>query len=146
VPWDILIAVVGGLLLLWVSLVAVLWVAKPDDASVTDALRLLPDVVRLVSRLARAPEVPRRVRVALFVLLAYLASPIDLVPDFVPVLGYADDAVVVAFTLRWVARVAGPEALERYWPGTPDGLDAVQRLARIQASGNDSGRGSVERP
>jgi uncharacterized membrane protein YkvA (DUF1232 family) len=138
VPWDIVIAVVGGLLLLWVALVLVLWVTKPDDASITDALRLLPDVVRLVSRLARAPEVPRRVRVALFVLLAYLVSPIDIVPDFIPVLGYADDAVIVALTLRWVARHAGADALERHWPGTPEGLDAVRRLTRIQADGNDT--------
>jgi uncharacterized membrane protein YkvA (DUF1232 family) len=138
VPWDIVIAVVGGLLLLWVALVLVLSVTKPDDASITDALRLLPDVVRLVSRLARAPEVPRRVRVALFVLLAYLVSPIDIVPDFIPVLGYADDAVIVALTLRWVARHAGADALERHWPGTPEGLDAVRRLTRIQADGNDT--------
>ncbi len=137
-PWDIVIAVIAGLVLLWVALVVVLWVTKPDDASVTDALRLLPDVVRLVARLARAPEVPRRVRVALFALLAYLASPIDLVPDFIPVLGYADDVVVVALTLRWVARHAGADALERHWPGTPEGLDAVRRLARIQSSGNDT--------
>jgi uncharacterized membrane protein YkvA (DUF1232 family) len=138
VPWDIVIAVVGGLLLLWVAVVLVLWVTKPDDASITDALRLLPDVVRLVSRLARAPEVPRRVRVALFVLLAYLVSPIDIVPDFIPVLGYADDAVIVALTLRWVARHAGADALQRHWPGTPEGLDAVRRLTRIQADGNDT--------
>lgn len=137
-PWDIVIAVVGGLLLLWVALVLVLWVTKPDDASITDALRLLPDVVRLVSRLARAPEVPRRVRVALFVLLGYLVSPIDIVPDFIPVLGYADDAVIVALTLRWVARHAGADALERHWPGTPEGLDAVRRLTRIQTGGNDT--------
>ena len=137
-PWDIIIAVVAGLILLWVALVVVLWVTKPDDASITDALRLLPDVVRLVARLSRAPEVPRRVRVALLALLAYLASPIDLVPDFVPVLGYADDAVVVALTLRWVARHAGMDALQRHWPGTPEGLDAVRRLARIQAGGNDT--------
>ncbi len=137
-PWDIVIAVVGGLLLLWVALILVLWVTKPDDASITDALRLLPDVVRLVSRLARAPEIPRRVRVALFVLLAYLVSPIDIVPDIIPVLGYADDAVIVALTLRWVARHAGADALERHWPGTPEGLDAVRRLTRIQARGNDT--------
>ena len=145
-PWDIVIAVIGGLVLLWVVLVAVLWVTKPDDASITDALRLLPDVVRLVTRLARAPEVPRRIRVALFALLAYLASPIDLVPDFIPVLGYADDAVIVALTLRWVARHAGADALERYWPGTPEGLDAVRRLARLQAPGNDSSTDGVQRP
>jgi uncharacterized membrane protein YkvA (DUF1232 family) len=65
-------------------------------------------------------------------LLGYLALPVDLVPDFIPVIGYADDAVVVALALRSVVRRAGPEALERNWPGTPDGLAAVLRLARIR--------------
>ena len=145
-PWDIVIAVVAGLVLLWLVLVVVFWVTRPDDASIADALRLLPDVVRLVARLARAPEVPRRVRVGLLLLLAYLASPIDIVPDFIPVLGYADDAVIVALTLRWVARHAGVDALERYWPGTPEGLDAVRRLARIKAPGNDAATDDVQRP
>lgn len=137
-PWNVVIAVVGGLLLLWAAIVAVLYAAKPDKVSVADALRLLPDVVRLVARLARAPEVPRRIRIALFVLLAYLASPIDIVPDFIPVLGYADDVVIVALTLRWVARGAGADALARHWPGTPGGLDAVRRLARVHETGNGS--------
>jgi uncharacterized membrane protein YkvA (DUF1232 family) len=131
VAWDVVVGVAVGLLLAWVLLIGALWLAKPDETTLREALRLVPDVVRLVSRLARAPEVPRGVRLGLLVLLAYLASPIDLVPDFVPVLGYADDAVVVALTLRWVVRHAGVEALERYWPGTPEGLDAVRRLTRI---------------
>jgi uncharacterized membrane protein YkvA (DUF1232 family) len=146
VPWDIVIAVVGGLILLWAVLVIVLWVTKPDDASITEALRLLPDVVRLVARLARAPEVPRRIRVALLLLLAYLASPIDIVPDFVPVLGYADDAVIVALTLRWVARNAGADALEHFWPGTAEGLASVRRMARIETPGNDAWPDGVQRP
>lgn len=137
-PWDAVVAVVGGLLLLWAALVALLIAARPDAISVADALRLLPDVIRLVARLARADEVPRRVRIALLVLLAYLASPIDIVPDFIPVLGYADDVVIVALTLRWVARRAGPDALTRYWAGTPAGLDAVRRLARVHGIGNDA--------
>lgn len=57
--------------------------------------------------------------------------PFDLVPDFIPVVGYADDAIIVAFALRSVVRKAGPEALSRHWPGTPEGLTAVQRLAGI---------------
>ena len=55
----------------------------------------------------------------LWLLLGYLALPIDLVPDFIPVLGYADDAIVVALVLRSVVRRAGPDAIERHWPGTP---------------------------
>ncbi len=70
-------------------------------------------------------------RVRLVLLLAYLALPVDLVPDFIPVVGYADDAVAVVLVLRSVARAAGPEALERQWPGTPEGQAAVRRLARV---------------
>jgi uncharacterized membrane protein YkvA (DUF1232 family) len=68
------------------------------------------------------------VRVRLWLLLGYLAMPIDLVPDVIPVIGYADDAIVVALVLRSVVRRAGPDAVVRHWPGTPDGLAAVQRL------------------
>jgi len=53
------------------------------------------------------------------------------VPDFVPALGYADDAIIVAWVLRSVVRRAGPEAVRRHWPGSPDGLDAVWRLCRL---------------
>jgi uncharacterized membrane protein YkvA (DUF1232 family) len=129
--WPAVLGVLGGLLLLWLALVGALWVAKPDQLRLREALRLLPDVLRLLRRLTADPAVPRRVRVHVWLLLAYLASPIDLVPDFVPVLGYADDAIVVAAVLRSVVRAAGPQVLESHWPGTPEGLTALRRLARI---------------
>jgi uncharacterized membrane protein YkvA (DUF1232 family) len=92
---------------------------------------MLPDLVRMLRRLAADPDVPRGVRIRLVLLLAYLALPIDLVPDFVPVLGYADDAVVVVLALRSVVRRAGPDALARHWPGHPAGLRAVHSLAGL---------------
>ena len=126
--WPVLAAVLGGLLLLWLVLLVVLWKAAPEQTRLRDALRLLPDVIRLVKRLAGDRSLSRGVRVRLLLLLAYLAFPLDLVPDFIPVLGYADDAIVVVLVLRSVARSAGPQALERHWPGTPDGLAAVRQL------------------
>lgn len=129
--WQMLVGVLGGLLLLWVVLIVALWVAKPDAMKLREAARLLPDLVRLLKRLAGDASLPRGVRVRLWLLLGYLAMPIDLVPDFVPVIGYADDAVVVAIALRSVTRRAGPEALDRHWPGTPEGLAAIRRLAGI---------------
>jgi uncharacterized membrane protein YkvA (DUF1232 family) len=118
-----------GLAVLWLILVAVLLAARPGREVVTESLRMLPDLVRLVSRLARDATLPRGVRVRLWLLLGYLVSPIDLIPDFVPVLGFADDVIVVALALRSVVRRAGPDALSRHWPGTPAGLAAVHRLA-----------------
>jgi len=129
--WTALIGLGSGLAVMWLALLVALWSGRPDQQSIREALRLLPDVVRLLRRLAADSTLPRGVRIRLWLLLAYLAMPFDLVPDAIPVLGYADDAIVVAVGLRSVTRRAGPEALERHWPGTPDGLAAVRRLARI---------------
>jgi uncharacterized membrane protein YkvA (DUF1232 family) len=121
----------GGLLLCWLVLVAVLWVARPDELTARELLRLLPDVLRLVRRLAGDRTLPRGVRVRLWLLLGYLAMPLDLVPDVIPVIGFADDAVAVALVLRSVVRRAGADAVTRHWPGTGTGLAALRRAARL---------------
>jgi uncharacterized membrane protein YkvA (DUF1232 family) len=126
-----LVGALGGLLLCWLVLMAVLWTTRPDEMRARELLRLLPDVLRLVRRLAGDGTLPRGVRVRLWLVLAYLAVPIDLVPDFVPVLGHADDAIVVALVLRSVVRHAGAAAVERHWPGTPEGLAALRRASRL---------------
>lgn len=138
--WQVLASVVGGVILLWVVLIAFLWLEQrrhPDRASLRDLLRLAPDVIRLVKRLVSDPTVSIGVRIWLVALLVYLLSPIDLVPDFIPVLGYVDDALIVAIALRYATRRAGNDAIERHWPGTPEGLAAVRRLAGLQSRGPD---------
>ena len=100
-----------------------------ERPSLGEMLRLLPDLLRLLKRLAGDKSLPRGVRVRLWLLLAYLAAPLDLVPDFIPVIGYADAAIIGALALRSVARRAGTQALHRHWPGTPGGLVAVLRAA-----------------
>ena len=132
--WSILLSVVAGLVLIYLVLLGLLWRSRslyPGTVSMRDALRLLPDLIRLLRRLAADPNVPRGVRVRVFLLLAYLLSPIDLIPDFVPVLGYADDVIIVAIALRSVTRRAGQDAVERHWPGTPQGLQVIRQFARI---------------
>jgi uncharacterized membrane protein YkvA (DUF1232 family) len=132
--WGVLVAAVGGLVVLWLVLVAALYVLgrrTGEPARLREALRLLPDVVRLLRRLASDDELPRGVRLRLVAVAAYLAFPLDLVPDFIPVAGYADDVLVVALVLRSVARRAGVDAIDRHWPGTPSGLRAVKRLAGL---------------
>ncbi|MGW5158393.1 YkvA family protein [Nonomuraea wenchangensis] len=129
--WDLLIGVAAGLLVAWLALIGVLAIVRPRGGLLREALRLLPDVLRLVRRLTADPDLPRGVRVRLALLLAYLAFPIDLVPDFIPVLGYADDAVIVIAVLRSVVRRAGVQAVRRHWPGTDDGFAALARLTGI---------------
>jgi uncharacterized membrane protein YkvA (DUF1232 family) len=132
--WTISLGVVGGLVLVWAALAAVLWLTKPDEYALKEALRLLPDLIRVIKRLAADPDTPRGVRIRLALVLVYLALPVDLIPDFVPVIGYADDAIIVALVLRSAARRAGPDALARHWPGTPEGLNALKRLCRLNNS------------
>ena len=130
--WDVLIAVVGGVVLVYAALLVLLalyaW-RHPETVGFKDALRLLPDLLVLLRRLAADRSLPFGIRARLLLLLVYLASPIDLVPDFLPVIGYADDAIIVALVLRSVIRRAGDAPLARHWPGTPAGLALVRRLA-----------------
>ena len=132
--WSIPLGILAGLLLLWLVFAVVLWFAKPDEYAIRDALRLLPDLLRLIKRLAADPETPRGVRIRLILLIGYLALPIDLIPDFIPVLGYADDAIIVAVVLRSATRAAGSDSLDKHWPGTPEGLLALKRLCRLNAA------------
>ncbi|MGI8532648.1 MAG: YkvA family protein [Geodermatophilaceae bacterium] len=135
--WQTLLGILAGLLLVYVVLLVLLWRyarRHPDTITLRAAPRLLPDLLRLIRRLAADKTVPTGVRVRLVLLLVYLASPIDIIPDFVPVIGYADDAIVVALVLRAVTRRAGPDALDRHWPGTPEGLRLIKQLAGLPAS------------
>lgn len=128
----LLLGVAAGLVVVYLMLVITLWVAYRNNRNTSllrESLRLLPDVVRLVRRLTKDPAVPRGVRIRLGLLLAYLMMPIDLIPDVIPVIGYADDALIVAIALRSVIRRAGVDAIDRNWPGTADGLAVIHRLA-----------------
>lgn len=132
--WQILLSALAGILLLWLLLVTALWWQQrhqPGGASLRDLLRLAPDIVRLLKRLATDRTVSLGVRIWLGILLVYLLSPIDLIPDFIPVLGYADDAIVVAIALRFATHRAGAPAVARHWPGTPEGLAAVLKLVGL---------------
>ena len=130
--WEVVLGIAAGLLACWLAIVVIVWRRRPNVASVKEATRMVPDVIRLTRRLASDRSLPRGVRVRLWLLVGYLLSPIDIVPDFVPVVGYADDAVIVAVILRTVVRHAGADAVTHHWPGTEEGLSAVKRLAGIR--------------
>ncbi len=129
--WRVLLGLLAALAVAWAVLAVFLLIAKPRGSLAKEAVRLLPDTFRLLRRLAADRTLPRGVRIRLWVGFAYLAFPFDPIPDFLPVIGYADDAIVVALILRSVVRRAGPDALRRHWPGTEDGLAVLWRVARL---------------
>jgi uncharacterized membrane protein YkvA (DUF1232 family) len=139
--WETLLGIGIALVAAWLGLVTVLLAVKPKGGLLTEALRLLPDLLRLLRRLAADPSVPRGVRIRLWLLLAYLAIPIDLIPDFVPVLGYADDAIIVTLALRSTVRHAGLDAVRAHWPGSHDGFAALCRLTGLPRGNRTAGAG-----
>jgi uncharacterized membrane protein YkvA (DUF1232 family) len=127
--WEWLLVAGAVLLVLWAALVLWLYVAGRR----TDARALatfIPDCIVLVARLLRDERVPRRSKVLLIGLAAYLALPFDLVPDFIPVAGQLDDAILVAFALRHLVRATGPAILREHWPGPERSLEVLLRVAR----------------
>jgi len=114
----------------YVLLLVILLLARPDGVTLRDAARILPDLLRLVGRLARSAEVPRAPRAGLWLLFGYLAMPLDVVPDVIPVVGHADDVIIAGLVLRWVLRRTPTATVRAAWPGSPDGLRALRRLTR----------------
>jgi uncharacterized membrane protein YkvA (DUF1232 family) len=133
---DLAIGLAAALLLAWVALVVALLIVRPRDGLLREALWILPDALRLIRRLAADKTLPPGVRVRLVLLLIYLAIPFDPIPDFIPVLGYADDAIVVAAVLRSVVRRAGLDAVRARWPGSDHGFAALTRLTGLTKHAN----------
>lgn len=100
---------------------------------VTEVLRALPDLARLLARLVLDPRLPRAVKLLLAAAAVYLASPVDLLPDVVPVLGWIDDVLVGAVVLDGILNWVDRRLILRYWPGSPASLDRVARAARLLA-------------
>ena len=90
--------------------------------------RAVPDLLVLFRRLLRDGRVPLGTKALVALTVVYLVSPLDLVPDVIPVLGQLDDALVAVFALRRVVRVAGPEIVAEHWPGPARSLAVVLRL------------------
>ena len=118
----------GGTLALWISLIVVLLLfGRQHDA--LELARFIPDCIVLLRRLLHDPRVPRRVKIALSLLISYLALPFDLVPDFIPVAGQLDDAILVAATIAYVAHHTGSALIQELWPGSERGLRVILALA-----------------
>jgi len=122
------ISIVVAFATLWLILVLALIAARPKGLRASDAARMMPDLVLLVRDLARDRSIPRRVRARIWILLAWMASPIDAIPDIIPVIGMADDVILTYLVLRSVARVAGNDVLKQHWRGSPESLATLEHL------------------
>jgi uncharacterized membrane protein YkvA (DUF1232 family) len=130
--WQWLLLGIGVVLVVYAAVVAGLVVAG-RRAHARELATFIPDCMVLFRELLRDPRVPTRRKVLLAALVAYLAMPIDLVPDFIPVAGQLDDAIIVALVLRSVLRSGGQDLLREHWRGPERSLDAVLRLAGYPA-------------
>ncbi|MGI8439245.1 MAG: YkvA family protein [Thermoleophilaceae bacterium] len=126
--WQWLLLAAFGTLILYALFIWWLLIAgRREDARALAGF--IPDCLRLFRRLLADERVPRRRKLVLVAMIAYLAMPFDLVPDFIPVAGQLDDAILVAVVLRSVLRAGGPNLLREHWPGPPSSLNAMLRLA-----------------
>jgi len=130
--WPVLVAL-AAIVLMWAVLVAVIWLHRPSRELALPALRALPDIVRLARRLLSDPRTPIRHKAALVVLVLWLVSPIDLIPEFLPGIGPLDDIVAAAVILGWIGRQTGTARLHESWSGDPAGFTVVARLLRLPA-------------
>jgi uncharacterized membrane protein YkvA (DUF1232 family) len=126
--WSLVARVVVGLVVAWAAIVAVLWLARPRDAGLADLVRIVPDVLRLASGLLWDRACPLGARLAVGGLILWIINPIDLIPEFIPILGPLDDVVVTVVVLRYVRRRLGTDEFRRRWPGTQDGHDLLVRI------------------
>jgi uncharacterized membrane protein YkvA (DUF1232 family) len=133
------VAIVAGVLVVWILLIGILWIIRPRDVGLRDLFTVVPDILRLVRDLLTDSGAPLGVRLALGGLLVWLLSPIDLIPEFVPVLGPLDDVIVAVLVLRYVQRRLGTDDLRRRWRGSEAGFDVLARLLGPPA--NPVGRG-----
>jgi uncharacterized membrane protein YkvA (DUF1232 family) len=129
-PWGLLMLVVG---LYVVAVAALIAAGRREDARALAGF--IPDCLVLVSRLARDRRISRPRRAVLWLVLGYLALPIDLVPDFLPGIGQLDDAVLLGLALRLLVHGGGGEMVREAWPGPEASLTLVLRAAGLERNG-----------
>jgi uncharacterized membrane protein YkvA (DUF1232 family) len=128
VDLTLLAGILLTLVLLWAALLVLFWVLRPRDVPARELVRVVPDLLRLLRSLVTDRSTPLDVRLVLVGLMAWIISPIDLIPEFIPVLGPLDDVVVAVVALRYTRRRMGIDALRGRWAGTPDGFALLSRV------------------
>ena len=123
-----IVGIVVVLVSVWVVLLLLFFALRPKGVSVRETVGVIPDVLRLLRSVVGDRSAPLDVRLVLIGLIAWILSPIDLIPEFIPVLGPIDDVVVAVVALRYLRRRVGIEDLRRRWVGTPEGFALLVRI------------------
>jgi uncharacterized membrane protein YkvA (DUF1232 family) len=98
---------------------------------IQDSILMIPNLVKLIGRLLADPRVPRRSKMALGAAAAYVASPIDLIPEVIPVIGWADDIIVLMMALDALISRTGPEIVQEHWDGPNDLLGLIEDVLSL---------------
>lgn len=125
---GLIAAVVLSLVALWALLIGTLWLLRPKGVSIREVLRVVPDVLRLLRSIIGDKTAPKAVRLVIGLLFVWIVSPIDLIPEFIPVVGPFDDVIVAVLALRYVRRRLGIDDLRRRWTGSADGFALLERV------------------
>jgi len=125
---SLVVGIVAAVAVVWIAFLVLLWVLRPRGTSLRELMAVVPDLLRLLRSLVGDGTTPLDVRIVIVVLGAWIVSPIDLIPEFIPVLGPADDVVVAIVALRYVRRRLGSPVLRDRWPGTPEGFELLSRV------------------
>ena len=132
--WQWLLIAVSATATIYIAFIVWLLLAgRRGDARALAGF--IPDCLVLFRRLLSDDRVPRRRKLLLAAMVAYLAMPFDLVPDFISVVGQLDDAIIVALVLRTLLRSGGPDLLRDHWPGPAASLNALMRVVYGQTAG-----------
>lgn len=126
--FEVLLAVAAALAALWIACLVLFWIVRPRGVPTRTVLAAVPDLVRLLRGLIADPSVPLDVRLVLIGLVAWIVSPVDLIPEFIPGIGPLDDIVVAVAALRYVRRRLGVDVLRARWRGSDDGFAVVARV------------------
>jgi uncharacterized membrane protein YkvA (DUF1232 family) len=127
----LLVGLASALAVAFAVLLAAAAAVAPRDTPPAQLLRVYPDVLRLLIRLSGDPRVARPVRWRLLVAVIYNVQPVNLIPDFIPVVGMLDNVAVAAWAVRSAVRRSGPEVVLSQWRGSPAGFVLLCRLCRL---------------
>ncbi len=119
--------IAAGLVALWAVVIALLWLLRPRGVGLREALAIVPDLLRLIRSLIADSTTPLDVRAVLVLMLVWVVSPIDLIPEFIPIIGPLDDVAVAVIALRYTRRRLGIEHLRSRWTGSGPGFELLVR-------------------